>query len=191
MFRATAAGFVCAMGIQIWPLSSNAGQSAPFTPSWMSNHPENKSVTIDLAAAWNTNNKQANFNGFHAGSMTLMIPTGWQVILHLHNLDVDFPHSVVLTRPYPTSDMPMRLTADDASVKHAFTPSPEIGDPPGTARTLSFTADPPGDYYLACGVPVHLLDDMYLRFRIADDFWVGQAVLDEALVPKGSATGRP
>ena len=87
--------------------------------------------------------------------------------------------------------MPLRLTEADAAVAQAFTPSPEIGDPPGAARTISFTADPPGDYYLACGVPVHLMDDMYLRFRITDEVWTAQAMLDEALVPKDALAGRP
>jgi hypothetical protein len=79
----------------------------------------------------------------------------------------------------------------DASVTHAFTPSPEVGDPPGTASTVSFTADPPGDYYLACGVPVHLMDDMYLRFWISDEVFTAEAVLDEALVPKDALAVRP
>ena len=157
---------------------------APFTPSWMANHSEHQTVVINLAAAWNTNNEQANFNSFHAGAMTLVVPAGWKVDLHLHNLDVDYSHSVVLTRAHPASEMLLRLTQADASVAYAFTRSPELNDPPGTARTLSFTADPPGDYYLACGVPVHLMDDMYLRLRISDEVFTAHAVLDEALAPK-------
>ena len=74
---------------------------------------------------------------------------------------------------------------------HAFTPSPEGGDPPGAARTLAFTADLPGDYCLASGVPVHLMDDRYLRFRITDEVWTAQAVQDEALAPEDAQAGRP
>ena len=176
-------------GLGVWAGSAGAGE--PFTPSWLVNRPEKRAVTIDLAAAWNTNNAQANWNGFHAGALTLVVPRGWQVVLHLHNLDAEYPHSLVLTRAYPPSEMPLRLTAAEAAVAQAFTPAPEVGDPPGAASTVTFTADPPGDYYLACGVPVHLMDDMYLRFRISDEVLTAQAVLDEALVAKDALAGRP
>ena len=176
-------------GLGVWVGSGGAAE--PFTPSWLVNRPEKRAVTIDLAAAWNTNNAQANWNGFHAGALTLVVPRGWQVVLHLHNLDAEYPHSLVLTRAYPPSEMPLRLTAAEAAVAQAFTPAPEVGDPPGAASTVTFTADPPGDYYLACGVPVHLMDDMYLRFRISDEVLTAQAVLDEALVAKDALAGRP
>ena len=176
-------------GLGVWAGSAGAGE--PFTPSWLVNRPEKRAVTIDLAAAWNTNNAQANWNGFHAGALTLVVPAGWQVVLHLHNLDAEYLHSLVLTRAYPPSEMPLRLTAAEAAVAQAFTPAPEVGDPPGAASTVTFTADPPGDYYLACGVPVHLMDDMYLRFKISDEVLTAQAVLDEALVAKDALAGRP
>ena len=176
-------------GLGVWVGSGGAAE--PFTPSWLVNRPEKRAVTIDLAAAWNTNNAQANWNGFHAGALTLVVPAGWQVVLHLHNLDAEYPHSLVLTRAYPPSEMPLRLTAAEAAVAQAFTPAPEVGDPPGAASTVTFTADPPGDYYLACGVPVHLMDDMYLRLRISDEVLTAQAVLDEALVAKDALAGRP
>ena len=176
-------------GLGVWAGSAGAGE--PFTPSWLVNRPEKRAVTIDLAAAWNTNNAQANWNGFHAGALTLVVPAGWQVVLHLHNLDAEYPHSLVLTRAYPPSEMPLRLTAAEAAVAQAFTPAPEVGDPPGAASTVTFTADPPGDYYLACGVPVHLMDDMYLRLRISDEVLTAHAVLDEALMAKDALAGRP
>ena len=189
MGRAGVVALLCGLGAGV--PAGDAGAAEAFTPAWLANHPENRTVVIDLAAAWNTANEQANWNGYYAGAVTLVVPRGWRVVLHLHNLDVDYPHSLVLTRPYPPSEMPLRLTAAEAAVAQAFTPSPEVGDPPGTASTVTFTADPPGDYYLACGVPVHLMDDMYLRFRISDEVLTAQAVLDEALVAKDALAGRP
>ena len=147
-------------------------------------------MEIDLAAAWNTDHEQTHWNGHHARAVTLVVPAGWRVVPHLHHLDVDFPHSVVLTRPYPAAEMPLRLTAAEAAVAQAFTPAPEVGDPPGAASTVTFTADPPGDDYIACGVPVHLMDDRYLRLRISDAVLTAQAVLDEVLVVEDGLAGR-
>lgn len=90
-----------------------------------------------------------------------------------------------------SSEMKLRLTEAEAAVAQAATPAPEVGDPPGATRTMAFTADPPGDYYLACGVSVHLMDDMYLRFRTSDEVLTAQAVLAEALVPEDALAGRP
>ena len=151
-------------------------------------YPEHRTVEIDLAAAWNTDHEQTHWNGYHARAVTLVVPAGWRVVPHLHHLDVDFPHSVVLTRPHPASDMPLRQA--EPVVAQAFTPAPELGDPPDAAITVTFTADPPGGYYLVCGVPVHLMDDRYLRLRISDAVLTAQAVLEEALVVEDGLAGR-
>ena len=48
----------------------------------------------------------SDFNGFWAGSMTLVVPTGWSVKIAFSNRAKSHRHSLMLTKPYSLSEMP-------------------------------------------------------------------------------------
>src|SRR5688500_19827854 len=88
----------------------------PFVPSWIKNDPNARSVTIDLVADWNEHLRLAevpsrtltsDFNGYWGGGMTLVVPTGWSVTVDLSNRSKSHRHSLMLTKPYPPSEIPL------------------------------------------------------------------------------------
>ena len=78
-------------------------------PSWMKNDPGSKGVTIELVADWNEHTNVSDFNGFWAGSMTLIVPAGWSVKIELSNRAKSKQHSLMLTKPYALTEMPEML----------------------------------------------------------------------------------
>src|SRR5215212_7138375 len=110
----------------------------PFVPSWIKNDPTAKGVTIDLAADWNEHLRFAevpsrteisDFNGYWQEGMTIIVPTGWSVRVELSNRANSAPHSLMLTKPYPQSEIPLKPTEQDA-VWGAYT-TPLEGDQAG------------------------------------------------------------
>src|SRR5215212_12079038 len=84
----------------------------PFVASWIKNDPGAKSVAIELAADWNEHLRFAeapsrteisDFNGYYGGGMTIVVPTGWSVMVELSNRSKSIRHSLMLTKPYAQS----------------------------------------------------------------------------------------
>lgn len=103
------------------PRSVLAGE--PFVPSWIKNDPEAKTVAIEIVADWNQVERFRrgnirtdiiDFNGYWGGNLTIMVPAAWTVQLEFINGSSSFRHSLMVTRVYAQSEMPVKLTAEDA-----------------------------------------------------------------------------
>ena len=162
--------------------SAHAGAETKVTPSWLKADSAAKAVVVDVVAAFNETNSNWNFNGYHTGDATLVVPTGWKVQVPFHNEEADVPHSlVVLAGPGSEDEFPSEVAADGAAFHDAHTASPVEGTPKGSEADVSFTADKAGDYLWYCGVPGHGNAGMWIRFRVADDVAEPALVLaDEA-----------
>ena len=138
----------CALAFLLPIHAAQAGD--PFVPSWIKNDPGAKTVTIELAADWNEHLRIAevpsrtdvsDFNGYYGEGMTLVVPIGWSVTVELSNRS-SFRHSLMLTKRYPPSEIPLRLTEQDA-VWGAYT-TPLDGIRPGEMVHLSFVCSGAG-----------------------------------------------
>lgn len=153
-------------------------------PSWLKADPAAKAVVVDVVAAFNENNSNWNFNGYHTGDATLLVPTGWKVQVPFHNQEADVPHSlVVLADPGSEDEFPSEVEADGAAFAEAHTASPVEGTPKDSPADFSFTADKAGDYLWYCGVSGHGNAGMWIRFRVADDVTAPELVLAEGAEP--------
>jgi hypothetical protein len=95
-------------------------------------------------------------------------------------------HSLMLTKPYPQSEIPLRLTEQDA-VWGAHT-LPREGIRPGETIQLSFVAREPGSYVLACGRYAHFIEGHWIGLDIKDGVDHAMAVISRDFV---DYAGRP
>src|SRR5215213_9211707 len=110
---------VLALGL---PLET-ARAGDPFVPSWIRNDPAAKTVTMEIVADWNQVARYAkgnvrtdiiDFNGYWGGNLTIIVPTGWSVRIEFINRSGAFRHSLMVTRTYAQSEMPVKLGVEDA-----------------------------------------------------------------------------
>jgi hypothetical protein len=118
--------------------------------------------------------------------MTLVVPTGWSVTVKLNNRAESHRHSLMLTKSYPQSDIPLRLTEQDA-VWGAYT-TPLEGIKPGETVQVSFMAQEPGRYTLACARNVHFIEGHWIGLDVKDDLDQAMAVISKDFV---DYAGRP
>ena len=174
------AALALALGLPIH--AAHAGD--PFVPSWIKNDPSAKSVTIELAADWNEHLRNAevpsrteisDFNGYWGGGLTLSVPSGWSVKVELSNRSKSYRHSLMLTKLYPQAEIPLKVTEQEA-VWGAYTP-PLEGIRPGEAVQLSFVAQEPGSYVLACARNVHFVEGHWIGLDVKDGLDQAVAVI--------------
>ena len=111
---------IAALALGSLPGIALAGQ--PFVASWIKNDPGARTTTIEIVADWNqidrykkgVRTEVIDFNGYWNGNLTLAVPTGWAVKLDFINGSANFRHSLMLTKPYAPSEMPMSLRERDA-----------------------------------------------------------------------------
>jgi hypothetical protein len=153
------------------------------------------SVRIELAADWKEHLRldevpsrtlTSDFSGYCGGGMTLVVPTGWSVTVGLNNRSKLHRHSLMLTKPYPQSEIPMRLTEQDAAWGAHTTPLEGIG--PGETVHLSFVAQEPGSYVLACARYVHFIEGHWIGLEIKVGVDQATAVISRDFV---DYAGRP
>jgi hypothetical protein len=140
------------------------------TPSWLKVDPASKKAEVDVIAAFNDNNTSWNFNGYHTGNATVLIPLGWTVEMAFRNQEAEIPHSlVVIADPGDETQYPQEAGEDTATFAGAHTKNPIEGTGVQGGDRVSFQADKAGDFLWYCGVPGHGLAGMWIRFRAADD----------------------
>ncbi len=165
------------------------GESEPFVPSWMTIDADGQKVTMQVTALYNGNNGGWNFNGFYDGSLTVVVPVGWTVVIEFATRDAQVPHSLVVTESYPEDDFPDKAGGRDAAIKRAYTKSPDRGlKPPGNDR-VRFKAKEAGSYYFFCGVVSHGLTGMWTRFQVSDTAEAPYAMIDEARIDPADQEG--
>lgn len=148
-----------------------ARADTPVTPGWLTSDPAARKASVDVIAAFNENNSNWNFNGYHTGNATVLLPTGWTVDMVFHNREEEVTHSlIVIADPNDEMAHPQEAGPDLAAFPNAYTEHPIEGTAAKDSGTkATFTADKPGDYLWYCGVPGHGNAGMWIRFKVGDD----------------------
>jgi hypothetical protein len=185
-----------ALTLGIFPGVTLAGE--PFVPSWIKNDPAAKTVAMEIVADWNQVARYAkdnirtdiiDFNGYWGGNLTIIVPTGWSVKIEFINGSQSFRHSLMVTRVYAQSEMPVKLRAEDA-IWGAYTDPPE-GIYTNDRRQLDFVAQQSGSYFLACARQTHLMDGHWIGFEVRDGLEHAAAIVHEDKFPLEQPPGRP
>jgi hypothetical protein len=135
--------------------------------SWLTSDASAKKAVIDVIAAFNENNSNWNFNGYHTGNATIQVPVGWAVEIPFHNREEEVPHSlIVIADPGDEMEHPPEAGTDLTAFPQAHTPNPIEGTGVKDKGTATFTADRAGDYLWYCGVPGHGNAGMWIRFKV-------------------------
>lgn len=196
MFARIARLALVALTLGLFPGVAQAGQ--PFVPSWIRNDPATRTVAMEIVADWNQVARYAkdnirtdiiDFNGYWGGNLTIIVPTGWSVKIEFINGSQSFRHSLMVTRVYAQSEMPVKLRAEDA-IWGAYTDPPE-GIYTNETRQFSFVAQQSGSYFLACARQTHLMDGHWIGFEVRDGLEQAVAVVHEDKFPPEQPPGRP
>jgi sulfocyanin len=161
-----------------------AAGKAP-VPSWMQVDAAAEKVTLDMVSGWNGNNGALNYNGYHDGDVTVVIPAGWTVEVKFRNNDSSLPHSILVTKPYAKNEFPEIAGRDRVAVARAYSRSPEAGIGGGQTDDFRFKADPAGKYYFLCGVPGHAMAGMWVHLDISPE-----AKEPGVIIAPGAQSGR-
>jgi hypothetical protein len=144
-----------------------AGAAEPIVPSWIKWDAGKAQAEIWIKAAYNGNNGSWNYNGYYEGGVTIVVPAGTRVVIHFENPDGNYPHSLLVTEPYPKDALPDIAGRDQVAISRAYTRSPEKGCH-SCKEDLRFKARTPGSYYLYCGVVGHGQAGMWIGFEISE-----------------------
>ena len=145
---------------------SSLAMAAPAgAPSWMKVDAAAKSVSFEIKMAENGNNGTFNFNGYGRGAMTITVPVGWNVKMHVINIGQGaIPHSLEII---PVTEVIPREGVDPPAYGGAETINLLQGLSPGAADDAEFAADKVGKYWIFCGVPNHGTGGMYDFFTVS------------------------
>jgi len=104
-----------------------------------------------------------NFNGYSRGAMTVTVPVGWHLTIEFQN-NGPLTHSLEVLPYTPTQPgaPPATPVFSGAATKNL-----QAGLPKGAKTTISFTADKPGTYEFACGVPGHAAAGMWDKLVVS------------------------
>jgi hypothetical protein len=132
-------------------------------PTWMSFDTATKRVTFALTAGLTPFNGALNFNGFRDGELTLVVPTGWNVVVNFENHDGMLPHSAEVI--LDDGSTPLRPVGP--AIQRAYTRDLETGVEAGGGKdVMRFGATPVGNYRFYCAVPGHGAAGMWIRLKV-------------------------
>jgi sulfocyanin len=137
------------------------------TPSWMKIDAGQQSVAMEIVAGWNPENGSLNFNGFHDGQMTIVVPVGWKVSVHFINHDGSLPHSMLVTQTYPDGSFPPQIGEDQVAISRAYSRSPTTGIVGNEEDEVEFTTKSAGKFDLVCGAQGHALGGMWDQLEVS------------------------
>ncbi len=176
---------LAALAVAVFAAGAAAGEAKPEKMSWVTIDAANKKVTLDVTAGWNSNNSALNFNGYHDGDATIVIPVGWNADFNFGNNDAALPHSLVVTKAFAKGEFPAKAGRDQVAIPRAYTRNPDSGIAAGETDSFQFTAGAPGEYDLICGAPGHAQGGMWIRMSIRAD-----AAEPGVIVAAGADPGR-
>lgn len=125
-------------------LMTGCGTVTNSTPSsLMVTNPTARTADIYLITGYNRNNLWNNFNGYANGKLSVTVPVGYKVALHVTN-DGGVPYDVGVY----TKDQQLAFSGAGNSLSD-YVQNPSAGIMPGSSVTYSFVANRIGDYQLA------------------------------------------
>lgn len=151
-----------------------AAQAELTTPDWMTVDEEAQSVTLEIVAGSTDANNAWNYNGYHGGEGTIVVPEGWEVTIDFSNEDQVNAHSVSIEEQvgdYPPTFEQATPVFEGAATSGA-TQMAEATQP-GESESITFTASTAGEYAMVCLVPAHATQGMWLPFDVSADGEVG------------------
>jgi hypothetical protein len=145
------------------PAAPATARQGNVDPTWLAFGTAGKTVRFHLIAGLTGLNGALNFNGFRDGQLTLVVPLGWQTEIDFRNHDGVLSHSAEVIAPQTA---PPALPGGPA-IPRAFTLNLAHGLPSEATDDMRFTAQPAGEYLIACGVPGHGAAGMWIRLRVS------------------------
>lgn len=143
-------------------------------PDWMTVDEDAQTVTLDLVAGQTSANNSWNYNGYHSGNATIVVPQGYEVTINFENADQVNPHSVGVDAQ--VGNYPSVFQSVDPAFEGAVTEGAmemASATQPGESETITFTAGQAGEYALVCYVPAHAVTGMWIHFNVSADGEVG------------------
>jgi glucose dehydrogenase len=128
---------------------------------WMYTDTAHQHVVIVVTAGATSADSGFNFDGYHNGEANFIVPENWTVDLEFSNKG-GLPHSAAIVKSTKT---PPQLEPFGFGV--AATPNALGGTGHGVTQLVSFVADHPGSFILACLVPGHIQTGMWDHFTIS------------------------
>lgn len=151
--------------------ASSVAETSPLQqPGWFDYDPTNNEVTLSIRAGATGANNNWNFNGYHSGNATIVVPQGSRVTVEFHNVDQVNAHSFSIESQ--VGDYPPTFMEADAVFQGAHTRSPlqmANATQPGQSETVTFTASEAGNYAMVCLVPAHAAQGMWVHFNVSAD----------------------
>ena len=144
--------------------AGGAGAAATAPPSWMTVDAAKKAVSFVIKMAENGTNGTFNFNGYARGDMTITVPLGWKVHMHVINIgEGAIPHSLEIAAV--TEAMPSQGVSPAFDGAYTVQLVPGMGV--GKSDSVDFTANQAGKYWMMCGVPGHAEGGMWDWFVVS------------------------
>ena len=115
-----------------------------------------KTVSFAVVAGYNGANGGFSFDGYYGGNMEIDVPQGWSV-------------TVACTNKGPLNHSCAVVTDEAASqplFTGAATPNPGAGLAAGQTATFTFKPDQTGTFRIACLVPGHEPQGMWIAFKV-------------------------
>lgn len=137
-------------------------------PSWIQVDHRDRVVRLTLVAGETDVNNHWNFNGYHDGNATVVVPQNYRVELELVNRDPEHPHSVAVLEQI--GDYPRAFTRVEPAFAGAITEnatSERRATASGESDSIEFEVRKAGDYALVCLVPGHAVEGMWIHFRVS------------------------
>ena len=149
----------------LMPAERAFAAGSPEAPAWMKVDATAKSVSFEIKMAENGSNGTFNFNGYSRGALSVIVPLGWRVRMHVINVgEGAIPHSLEIAGV--TTTMPAQGV--DPAFAQAYTVQLVPGMGVGQTDDVDFTADKAGKYWMLCGVPGHAAGGMWDWFIVSE-----------------------
>jgi sulfocyanin len=146
-------------------VAATATLSATASPTWIKVDAPHKSVHYAITMAQGGNNGTLNFNGYAHGAMTITVPTGWHIAMHVTNSGgLGIPHSLEVIK---TSEVIPPQGIEPPAFDQAETVNLIQGLSPGQSDDVTFDATTAGRYWIFCGVPNHGIGGMWDNFVVS------------------------
>ena len=140
-------------------------------PEWMQVDHDAQTVTMDITSGSDPSNNRWNYNGYHSGNATIVVPEGYEVTINFDNADPNNPHSLGIDER-PTGSWPATFQNPEPVFDGAITSgatSMTEATQPNQSETITFTASEAGEYSLVCYVPAHAATGMWINFNVSAD----------------------